>query len=121
MSLAQNFAVPDELDLIAFFAASPTERAPEDGYWCFEVRDAQGVKLRLSFNVFERSVQTEVSIGDTAIETVSHECAERLHVEGTELFATFTTVNAETLLVVSVTPAIRIRWSTLQTRQGESR
>jgi hypothetical protein len=116
MSRDQNFDVPHELELIEFFGVQPVERAAEDGYWCFELKDEPGIKLRFSFNVFERSVQTEVSVGDAVIDTVSHELAERLRVEGAELRGTFTTADANTLLVLSVTPTIKVRWSTLRTR-----
>ncbi|MCI0574331.1 MAG: hypothetical protein L0Y66_26670 [Myxococcaceae bacterium] len=110
------FDVPDELDLIEFFGVDPVERAPEDGYWCFEVSDERGIKLRFSFNIFERSVQTELSVMDAVINTVSHELADRLHVNGAELRATFTSADSRTLLAVTVTPAIQVRWSTLRSR-----
>jgi hypothetical protein len=116
MSSERIFDTPDELELIEFFGVEPVERAAEDGYWCFEVRDERGIKLKFSFSRFERSAQTELSVGDVAIDTVSHELAEQLQVDGAELRATFTTADAKTLMVVRVKPEIKIRWSTLRSQ-----
>lgn len=112
----RTFDVPDERELIEFFGVEPVERAPEDGYWCFEVKDERGVKLRFSFNAFERSIQTVLSAGDAVFDTVSHELADRLQVSGSELRATFAAADARTLLVISVTPTVNVRWSILRTR-----
>jgi hypothetical protein len=109
-----GFELPSELDLIAFFGAEPVVRAPEDGYWCFELVDERGVKLRFSFNSFERSVQTEVSLGSIAIDTVSHELANRLRLDVSALEATFGTGTARTTLRLTVTPVIELKWSTLR-------
>jgi hypothetical protein len=108
--------VPEELELIDFFGVDPLERAPQEGYWSFEVKDDRGVTLRFSFNLFERSIQTELSIGGPVFETVSHELADRLHLGLGELRATFAAANAKTLLTVTVTPTIKVRWSTLRSR-----
>ncbi|XXF78294.1 hypothetical protein P2318_00630 [Myxococcaceae bacterium GXIMD 01537] len=112
----RTFDVPDELDLLEFFGVEPIERAAEDGYWCFVVGDERGVELRFSFNLFERSVQTVVSVGDAAVYTVCHELAERLYVDGPVLRATFAAADATTQLMVRVAPTIRVEWSSLRTR-----
>lgn len=114
MSIDRGFEVPDEVDLIGFFGAEPVQRVTEDGFWCYQVRDQRGIKLRFSFNLFERSVQTELSAGDVVIDTVSHELANRLQLHGAELHATFDSNNAKTTLVVKPAPSIVVRWSTLQ-------
>ncbi len=116
MSTERGFEVPDEVDLIEFFGAAPVQRVAEDGFWCYEVRDQRGIKLRLSFNLFERSVQTELSLGEVAIETVSHELADRLQMHGAELHATFHNGNARTMLVLRLAPSISVKWSTLRSR-----
>lgn len=116
MARERTLEVPGELELIEFFGVEPMERAPQDGYWCFELKDAHGIHIRFSFKVFERSIQTALSFGGEIFETVSHELAERLHVSGDELQATFTATDAKTLLTIRVTPNIKVRWSTLRTQ-----
>lgn len=107
--------VPGEFELTRFFEGPPIERAPEDGYWCFASQDARGIKLRFSFNVFERSIQTVLSLDQDVLESVSHEHADALQIDGGELRATFTGRDEKTLLVVRVSPAITVKWSTLLT------
>jgi hypothetical protein len=113
---ADRFDVPREAELIEFFGAEPTERSVEDGFWAFTVTDERGVKLRFSFDLYERSVQTMLSVREVVIETVSHELADRLQVKGAQLQITFTGSDTKTILVVELTPSIKIRWSTLQTQ-----
>jgi hypothetical protein len=60
--MSVEFVVPDEMELVAFFGTDPVERVVEDGYWCYEVSDNRGVTLRFSFDLFEQSVQTAISI-----------------------------------------------------------
>lgn len=35
------FAIPEELDLVDFFEAEPSDSDPRDGYWCFDVSDSK--------------------------------------------------------------------------------
>jgi hypothetical protein len=116
MSTDHGFEVPDEIDLIGFFGAEPVQRVTEDGFWCYEARDQRGIKLRFSFNLFERSVQTELSLGEVAVDTVSHELAGRLQLHGAELHATFDSSDAKTTLMLRLTPSISVKWSTLRSR-----
>ena len=43
--------------------------APEDGYGCYEISDERGVTLRFSFHLFERSVQTVLSVTWSSLRT----------------------------------------------------
>lgn len=116
MPIDRGFDVPDEADLIGFFGAEPIQRIPEDGFWCYEVRDQRGLKLRFSFNLFERSVQTQLSVGEVVADTVSHELASGLQLHRAELHATFDSSDTKTTLVVRLVPSISIKWSTLRRR-----
>lgn len=116
MATNRAFEVPKESELVEFFGAEPTERSVKDGFWAFAVTDERGVKLRFSFDLYERSVQTMLSVGEVVVETVSHELAERLLIKGTQLQTTFTGNDTKTLLVVEVTPLIKVTWSTLETQ-----
>jgi len=116
MPTDRGFEIPKEAELVEFFGREPVERSVEDGFWSFAVTDKRGVKLRFSFNLHERSVQTMLSVGEAVIETVSHELAARLQIKGTQLQTTFNGSDTKTLLVVEITPSIKIAWSTLQTQ-----
>ena len=50
--------VPGVAELTEFFGSEPVEHSAEDGYWCYEFTDELGIQVRLSFNIFERSLQT---------------------------------------------------------------
>jgi len=116
MAIDRGFEVPDEADLIGFFGAEPIQRVIEDGFWCYQARDQRGIRLRFSFNLFERSVQTELSVGEVVIDTVSHELANRLQLHGAELRAIFDSSDAKTTLAVRLAPSISVKWSTLRSR-----
>lgn len=112
----RQFDVPDEIELLQFFGVEPAERSVEDGYWCYEVADERGVRLRLSFNMLERSVQTALSLGSTPLAMVSHEGAVRLHVDAATLRCEFISREWMTALALVVRPTIELEWSTLRTR-----
>jgi hypothetical protein len=109
------FLVPDEIELLEFFGSEPVERSVDDGYWCYEIADRQGVRLRLSFNLYERSVQTEMLIGPTTACVVSHEGAVRMTITGGTLHCEFHGVNRGTTLAVALGERLRVTWATLQT------
>jgi len=54
------FEVPAEDNLARFFGSEAVERSIDDGYWCYEVVDERGMKVRFSFKLYERSVQTVI-------------------------------------------------------------
>lgn len=110
------FSIPDELELLEFFWAEPVERSVEDGYWCYEVTDRRGVKLRFSFNLFERSVQTALQVMDSPLITVAHEGAITMTVSGRMLTCHFSSGRSDTRLVMRLGDSINLEWSSLQTR-----
>lgn len=114
--MGSQFKVPDESDLIEFFRSEPVDKAAEDGYWCYELTDARGVKLRFSFSVYERSVQTVLSLEGEKIETVSHESAERLTIADGILRCEFLLPTARTILVIDVRNQLSVTWANLVTQ-----
>lgn len=110
----QAFTVPDEIELLEFFGAEPVERSVDDGYWCYEVSDARDVRLRLSFNVFEQSVQTSIEVAKSPLITVAHEGAREMKVSGQALTCRFSYAGGEATLVVRVTGSINVEWSSLR-------
>ena len=111
-----QFTYPDELALLEYFASEPTDRVPNDGYWLYEVTDKRGITLRFSFNTHEHSVQTVLLLSGEIIETVCHEGAEALTIDGKNLNCIFKFEDSKALLVIKLEPYITISWSTLRTR-----
>lgn len=115
MGTETQFSVPDEVELLEFFGAKPIERSVEDGYWCYETIDSRGVRLRFSLNLFERSVQTELSVAGKPVAIVSHEGATRLRREGAALSCEFLGANWKASLTVVIGAVLHVEWSTLRT------
>lgn len=119
MSETPLFQVPDELAFLEAFEVEPSEALPKDGYWCYELVDQQGTTLRLSFNVFERWIQTELLVGGHKISRVAQEGAIRLsftrNAEGPALEGKCQYRNAFSTLTVQVKPRILAEWVTLLT------
>jgi hypothetical protein len=109
------FIVPEEEQLTAFFGADPTERAVDDGYWCYESVDDRGVKLRFSFDALERSVQTQLLLSNLPVATVSHEGAIHLRLDDRVLRCDFRTAGSKASLTITIGSVIQCDWSTLQT------
>ncbi len=84
-----EFVVPDEMELVEFFGTEPVERQVEDGYWCYEISDNRGVTLRFSFDLFEQSVQTAISVDGAPLATVSHEGAQVMAITDQTLTCVF--------------------------------
>ncbi len=110
-----QFRALDELELLEFFGTEPVERAVEDGYWSYESSDSRGVTLRFSFNLIERSVQTQLSIYGSPIATVSHEAADRMLVRNGTLRCEFSTRGERTTLEVETGASLSVTWSSLRT------
>jgi hypothetical protein len=109
------FSVPHEIELLEFFGAEPVERSLDEGYWCYEVVDACNVKLRFSFNIFARSVQTALQVGDSPLIVVVHEGAGSMRVTKQSLMCSFSYAGGAATLVLQVTGSIRVEWSSLRT------
>ena len=109
-----QFEIPDELDLFEFFESDPIERSVEEGYWCYETADSLGVTLRFSFHLYERSVQTVVSLAGHAISRVSHEAADKLLLRDGKLECHFSTPHLKTKLILEIGKKISVEWFTLR-------
>lgn len=74
--------IPDESDLISFFKSLPLEESnPKEGYCCYEVTDAAGIRLKFSFHLLEQSVQTTLYNGDWELIRVSQEVATEIEIK----------------------------------------
>jgi hypothetical protein len=113
--MALQFRTPDDAELLEFFGAEPVARVVEDGYWCYQISDARGAELRFSFNLYEASVQTVVSLGNLQIATVSHEGADRMVLRDRKLRCEFSSSGMKTTLTVEIGPKLSVVWSSLRT------
>ena len=113
------FDVPDAWHMFEAFGVEPVDASPKDGYWCYEVKDESGLTLRLSFNVFERSLQTAMYLGGHEIATVCQEGAEWLRVEATggkkTLRGACRFQGAVSQVQIAFEPMASVHWSTLIT------
>jgi hypothetical protein len=114
--MTPKFDVPDEVELLEFFGDDPVERSVEDGYWCYVMTDERGLTLRFSFNIYERSVQTIVSLGGARVARVSHEAADRMVVRDGKLVCEFSSDGSKTTLSVEGGRGLCVVWSTLRTQ-----
>ena len=104
-------AAPRVPEFVHFFDGQPSESKPDDGYWCYKIVDRRGVTLRFSYDIFERSVQTQIYIGNDLVETVSREAAREIRIEDDKLVVTFEDAGMKTSLSVQVRPTIVVVWS----------
>lgn len=111
-----HFVVPDSVDLLVFFSSDAVERSIEDGFWAYESIDARGMRLRFSFNVFERSVQTELYLNKNCVSTVSHEGATRMTLDKNQLRCEFCLEGCRATMALELGDAIRVDWSTLRVK-----
>lgn len=113
---ACGFAVLDEPELIEFFCVEPIERIGGDGYFCFEVSDDSQNKLRFSYNIFERSVQTVLLGKDNRpMVKTSYEGNVRMSVRRGILLCEFCDRSTKTTLTISLKDGIEVDWTTLRT------
>ena len=113
MPSVPTFELPEPLGLLAFFGAEPT--AQGDGFSAYETEDESGARLRFSFDVFERSIQTALSVGGVSVATVSREGARRLWIDADGLHANFHETGFRTELHVRLTPTVQVLWSSIRT------
>ncbi len=116
--MSVEFVVPDEMELVEFFGTGPVERVVEDGYWCYELSDNRGVTLRFSFDLFERSVQTAISMNGAPLATVAHEGAQVMAISDQALTCRFASPGSRATLVLRVTDSIHLEWSSLRLPDG---
>ena len=106
--------IPEIDEFTVFFGTDPLAVAMEDGYCCYEVTDERGFTLRFSFNLFEQSVQTQLSFANHIIASVSHEFANSIQiVEGT-LHCEFSSRDSKTNLTVGVGREVSLDWRTVR-------
>ena len=103
--------------MIDFFKSEPVDQSTEDGYWCYELSLPNNTKIRFSVNLYERSVQTELYIGNTSMVTVSHESAAEMTIKKNQLMCEFYENNLRTVLVIDSMKNYGITWSTIQIRE----
>lgn len=111
MVSTDDFSVPDDLELLEFFGSAPTLR--DDGLHVYEMRGSQGVVLRFSFDVFERSIQTRLSVNDEVQSVVCQENALRMWIDKAGLHADFVPSTTRTRLLIVSVPNLQVQWSTL--------
>jgi hypothetical protein len=104
---------PNDLELLEFFESEAIESIPEDGYWCYEFTDSNGIGLRMSCNVFEKSVQTVLLIDGSEIQKVVHEGARELEIRENRLYVHFD-LGADSRLIVQLKPNLSVDWSVLR-------
>jgi hypothetical protein len=107
--------IPDVGEIDEFFGAGPIDHATEDGYWCYEVADSRGLMLRFSFSLYERSVQTSLSLHGEQVVTVSHEQADDLAILAGKLRCEFSSDSSKTTLQIALRDSISVLWSTMRT------
>lgn len=117
MQKYEGFSVPDERIMFEIFEREPSEASPDEGFWCYEVTDYNGITLRFSFSLFERSVQTTILINGREIQTVCQEGAVSLtpvSERGNRGLRGKFQFGAETsTLEVRLIPEIKVNWSAL--------
>lgn len=105
--------IPDELDLLEFFESEPIKSNPNDGFWCYEFTDERGICIRVSWDIFEQSIQTIIISNGEPIETVVHEGAKELRISYSKLEGYFD-LGADLRLVIQLKPKISVQWSGLR-------
>ncbi len=111
---------PTETEFLAAFGVDPMEAAPQDGFWCYSFESAGGEVVRFSFDVHQRSVQTELESNGRVVCTVVHENADHIRIiEGADqasIMVEFANAPDEcrTQLRLRVFPDLEISWSSLR-------
>jgi hypothetical protein len=112
------FDLPDELEWLEIIGIEPTMSLPNDSYWQYQITDSENVTLRLSYNILEQSLQTEILLHERSIQVVTQEGLISIriytksncrYIEGRCSFD-----NADSLLTVTLDPIISVLWSTLR-------
>lgn len=124
MSLRSNYqpmASPGELDFLEVLGIEPVEAKPGEGLWVYQLTDADGVMLRFSFSIYDRSVQAVLSRQGQELGRISQEGAQFLSLtqdeRGPVIRATFQFANAHSDLEIRTAPGIRLTWATLVDRE----
>lgn len=108
----------DELALLELFCEEPKISVPSDGYWCYEVKDALGVRLKFGINIIQESVQIELRLGDSTISNLFFELVKFIEITDyingkLEFEVAPENENMQTMVKVELRPKIKVDCSTL--------
>ena len=70
----------DELEFLEAFWVEPTQRKPEEGYWCYEITDELGIALKFGIDIIQASVQIELKLAENSIGIFSFENVESINI-----------------------------------------
>lgn len=119
--MAMIYDYPKELTMFEVFGVEPKSSMSKDGYWEYVFSDENKVSLALSFNIFEGSIQTALSLNGTIVETVSHEGEGVLKVEkfnnASAIRGELETAGIRTTIAIKVSPLISVNWSSIIVNQ----
>ena len=117
MKQASYLEVPDQLMWLEVIGIEPLNAIPKDGYWCYELSHIDPLILQISFNIFERSLQTVIRFHDRAIQTVVQEGLTMLRLveeNGRRIEGRCVFDNAISSLLITLDPVVEVTWSTLR-------
>ncbi|MEZ4401563.1 MAG: hypothetical protein R3B06_16175 [Kofleriaceae bacterium] len=100
--------VPSPAEFLAALGLDPCEAYPDDCRWAYRIIDGAGAAVVLSFDVFQRSVQTVAPAT-----TVVCEGMTRLWLDGTTVRGEGRWRGAQLTLTITTAPALDVRWATL--------
>lgn len=112
-----RFQTPTTFEMLETFSVDPVAAEPDEGLMAYQWTDGSGLSLRLSWSLFERSVQVTLRLGDRELATVCQEGAVRLSVRAEKgslaLVGEFQQGAASGRLTVEIEPALKVSWSIL--------
>ena len=112
-----RFQAPTTFEMLETFGIDPVVSDPDEGLAAYEWTDGSGLTLRLSWSLFERSVQVSLRLGDRELATVCQEGAVWLSADSSKgrpaLWGDFEQGGARGRLTVEVQPALKVHWSIL--------
>jgi len=118
MNNIESFLMPDEISFLEFFGTEPVEIDIDNGFWCYKYVDCFNNSLLLSFNIFEKYIQTVLLVKEEEMITVSHENAVSLKIHSTNgkkyLRGEFNQSNSTTVLEIFLKPKLSVKWGTLR-------
>lgn len=113
----RRFQAPTTFEMLETFGLDPVEADPDEGLVAYQWTDGAGLTLRLSWSLFERSVQVTLRLGDRPLATVCQEGAVQLTSSVSPgrqaLWGDFEQGGAQGRLTVEVHPMLKVSWSIL--------
>lgn len=112
-----QFQAPTTSEMLETFGVDPVELDPDEGLVAYQWTDGSGLTLRISWSLFERSVQVTLRLADREVATVCQEGATRLSVRSEKgalaLIGEFRQGAARGRVSVEIQPALKVTWSIL--------